>query len=172
MKSFTSKLVFLAVLAFAFSVPSFAQYVQPNSGHCEDRCDAPGFDIAGFITGPQGAVTGVVKAFDWNDPNVQAWANCLVTNLSGRTYSNRICPYTAFAAISEAATNGGVSKGTYSMKDYNRKGVPAGTYMIFVEDYGYDNGRQNDSSGVAPGTWHYEVVTINSDITYSFQLQP
>ena len=157
------KNILLLLACTLLSTPGFAQ-----GGHCEDRCNAPGFDISGFVTGPSGAANARVYVYDYSQPNVQDFANCLTANLNGRTFSNQTCPQSV-TPIVWAPTNAGVN-GTYSMKDANGKGVDAGKYLILVIDSGW--GGAPDHSGVAVGSWQSEVVDVSGDLQHSVQLTP
>jgi hypothetical protein len=150
-------------VALFVSAPTFAQ-----GGHCEDRCDAPGNDISGFVTGPDGAADAIVAVYDFNNSDVQSFANCLSSNLNGQRYDKNTCPSPG-KAIVWAPTNAG-AEGTYSMKDANGKGVDGGRYLIFVIDTGFDG--VEDHSGVSIGSWNSKVVDVSGDLEYSVQLNP
>src|ERR1700722_5644530 len=107
-----------------------------GQGHCEGHCDAPGFDIAGFITGPNGGATAQVDVYDYSDPAIQQFAKCLETTLRGQRYNQTSCGYPYQSRVVWAPTSA-ASNGTYSMKDANGKGVQAGRYLIVVIDTGF-----------------------------------
>lgn len=161
-----TKIDFTIVCAL-LCMPAFAQ----SGGHCEDRCDAPGFDVSGFITGPNNPPSASVYIYDYSDPAVQSFADCLTTKLSGQVYSRSICDTSAKPVV-WAPTNRAYN-GTYNMKDANGKGLDPGRYLIWVVDLGEgDDASVTDNSGVAPGSWASKVVDIEGDLEYSVQLTP